>query len=170
MADTINNISADELQILADNLPIPCWMASAKGGIFWFNQSWHQYCGSSQADMAHGGWQSVHDPEDLSRILHSWELAFAAKQPFETTMRLKGNDGNFRTFLTKVQPALDISGQVVRWIGVHTDISAQLDAEAALNSAHESERQRISFRLPKSTKEIFHDHDSASVRQVHQPR
>ena len=96
--------------------------------------------------MAHGGWQSVHDPEDLPRILSSWEPAFAAKKPFETTMRLKGHDGEFRTFLTKVEPAVDANGEVLRWIGVHTDISAQLEAEAKLKAVRETERQLSSYR------------------------
>ena len=147
MADIFSDqISNDELQILADNLPIPCWIASANGGIFWFNRRWHEYCGSTAAEMAGGGWKSVHDPEDLPRILASWEPAFAAKLPFETTMRLKGRDGVFRSFLTRLEPAFDAAGQLIRWIGVHTDISAQLEAETKLKAVYEAERQRISYR------------------------
>ncbi len=143
LADTIG---ADELQILADNLPIPCWIASANGTIFWFNQRWHDYCGSTPAEMAKGGWQSVHDPKDLPILLSSWDVAFAAKQPFEAILRLKGSDDVFRTFLTKVEPALDDHGELIRWIGVHTDISAQIDAETKLKSAHAAEQQLTSYR------------------------
>lgn len=142
----VHIIGADELQILADNLPIPCWIASANGAIFWFNRRWHQYFGSTPAEMAKGGWQSVHDPEDLPRILKSWELAFAVKQPFETIMRLKGKDNVFRTFLTKVEPALDGNGDLIRWIGVHTDISAQVEAEAKLKAVYDSDQQLTSYR------------------------
>lgn len=147
MADTsAGTIGVDELEILAEYLPIPCWIASAKGGIFWFNRRWHQYCGSTPSQMAGGGWQAVHDPNDLTRILSSWELAFAAKQPFETTMRLKGSDGVFRMFLTKVEPAVNGNGEVIRWIGVHTDISAQLEAEAKLKTVHATQQQLTSYR------------------------
>ena len=147
VADTFTDVlGAYECQILADNLPLPCWIASANGAIFWFNRKWHQYCGSTLPEMAHGGWQSVHDPEDLPRILLSWEPAFAAKQPFETIMRLKGHDGVFRTFLTKVEPAVDAEGDVIRWIGVHTDISAQLEAEAKLKALHKTEQELTSYR------------------------
>ena len=147
MADVITDIiGGNELRLLADNLPIPCWIASAKGGIFWFNRRWHQYCGSTPAEMASGGWQSVHDPEDLPRILASWEMAFVAEQPFETVMRLKGRDDVFCTFLTKVEPAFDGNGELIRWIGVHTDISAQLEAEEKLKALHESEQQLTSYR------------------------
>ena len=147
MADaSANAIGIVDLQTLAENLPIPCWIASARGGIFWFNRKWHQYCGSTPSEMAGGGWQSVHDTEDLPRILSAWELAFAAKIPFETIMRLKRSDGVFRTFLTKVEPAVDGSGEVIRWIGVHTDISAQLEAEAKLKTLHDAQQQLTSYR------------------------
>ena len=61
-------------------------------------------------------------------------------------MRLKGDDGVFRTFLTKVEPAVDCKGNVIRWIGVHTDISAQLKAEAKLKAIHETEQELTSYR------------------------
>lgn len=141
-----DRIGVNELQILADNFPIPCWIASAKGGIFWFNRRWHEYCGSTPSEMANGGWQSVHHPVALSEILSLWETAFAGKQPFETTMQLKGSDGCYRPFLTKVEPAVDTSGKVVRWIGVHTDISAQWEAEEKLKVIYEAEQQRTVYR------------------------
>ena len=96
--------------------------------------------------MAGGGWQSVHDPDAITGILSSWEPAFAAKQPFETIMRLKGRDGLYRSFLTRVEPAFDVTGKIMRWIGVHTDISAQLAAEAKLKAIYEAEQQRTSYR------------------------
>ena len=136
----------DELQTLADNLPIPCWIASATGSNFWFNRHWHEYCGTTADQMAFGGWKSVHDPEALPDILSSWETAFVAGQPFQTTLRLKGEDGIFRSFLTKVEPTLNSDNELVRWVGVHTDISEQLDAESKLKVVDEAERQRVSFR------------------------
>lgn len=147
MADKFTDIlRIDDLQTLANNLPIPCWIASANGGIFWFNRRWHHYCGSTLAEMTSGGWQSVHDPEALAEALLLWAPAFAAKQPFETIMRLKGSDGEFRPFLTKVEPAFDANGNVIRWIGVHTDISAQLEAEHRLKVIYEAEQQRTVYR------------------------
>ena len=147
MADLLaDTVGADELRILADNLPIPCWIASANGAIFWFNRKWHDHFGSTPAEMASGGWQSVHDPVDLPQLLSSWEVAFSARQPFETVMRLKDRDNIFRTFLTKVEPAVDGTGKLVRWIGVHTDISAQIEAEAKLKTAHEEQQQLTSYR------------------------
>ena len=141
-----NPIDNDDLQILAHNLPIPCWIASANGAIFWFNLKWHEYCGSTPLDMASGGWQSVLDQDELPSTLALWELSFAAGEAFVSTMRLKGSDGVFRSFLTKVEPARDQSGQIVRWIGMHTDISAQVEVEAKLRSINDAKQNSTSYR------------------------
>lgn len=140
------DIAIDELQILAHNLPIPCWIASANGAVFWFNDKWHEYCGSTPLDMASGGWKSVHDQDELPSTLAMWELSFAAGKPFEATMRLKGSDGTFRSFLTKVEPAKDPSGQIIRWVGIHTDITAQVEAEAKLRSINDTMQNLTSYR------------------------
>ena len=61
-------------------------------------------------------------------------------------MRLKGSDGVFRSFLTKVEPARDQSGQIIRWIGIHTDITAQLEAEEKLRSLSHTMHNLTSYR------------------------
>lgn len=53
------------------------------------------------------------------------------------TFPLKGADGVFRPFLTRVQPARDASGEIVRWFGVNTEVAAQHAAEQALRESEE---------------------------------
>ncbi len=48
---------------------------------------------------------------------------------------LRGADGVFRPFLTRVMPVKDAEGKVVRWFGTNTDISAQRKTEEALRSS-----------------------------------
>jgi len=44
---------------------------------------------------------------------------------------IKGADGVFRPFLTRINPAFDEHGNVINWFGVNTDISLQIEAEEA---------------------------------------
>src|SRR5436309_2251278 len=46
---------------------------------------------------------------------------------------LRGADGVFRPFLTRVMPVRDGDGTVVRWFGTNTDISEQRRTEEALS-------------------------------------
>ena len=117
---------------VANNLPMLCWVADAGGNILWFNRRWYEYTGASPESQQGWGWTSVHDPDRLRDVLDRWKYSIATGEPFEMTFPLKGNDGIFRPFLTRVVPQRDPAGIIVRWLGTNVDISAQVAAEASL--------------------------------------
>ncbi len=120
---------------LAENLPTLCWMADGTGYIFWYNSRWYEYTGSTPEQMEGWGWQSVHDQKQLPVILERWRASLATGERFEMVFPLRGVDGEFRPFLTRVVPLRDPTGSIIRWFGTNTDISQQLAAEAALRDA-----------------------------------
>ncbi len=124
--------------MFADFLPTLCWLANGDGYIVWYNRRWHEYCGTTPEQMEGWGWQSVHHPDVLPEVLKRWQSSIARSEPFEMTFPLRGADGVFRPFLTRVQPVRDASGRVARWFGVNTDVSGQLAVEQELtrNSAN----------------------------------
>jgi len=130
-------IPESQFKLAADNIPVLCWMANGDGYIVWYNRRWYEYAGTSAAEMEGWGWQAVHDPEVLPEVMERWTGSIATGEPFEMTFPLKGADGVFRPFLTRVQPVRDASGSVVRWFGVNTEISAQLTAENAKRESEE---------------------------------
>jgi PAS domain S-box-containing protein len=89
------------------------------------------------------GWQSVHDPKVLPKVLERWKASIATGQPFDMEFPLLGADGVFRSFLTRVQPVKDSAGQVLRWFGTNTDISALKQAEVALQESELFYRQML---------------------------
>lgn len=121
-------------RLLADSLPVLCWVANGDGYIVWYNRRWHDYCGSTPEAMQGWGWQSTHHPDVLPSVLERWTAAIASGEPFEMTFPLKGADEIFRPFLTRVQPVRDTTGRVVRWFGVNTEIFDQVAAEDALRA------------------------------------
>jgi PAS domain S-box-containing protein len=128
-------ISNDQFRLLADNIPTLCWAANGDGYIVWYNRRWHEYCGTTPEEMEGWGWQSVHDPDLLPQVMERWTASIATGKPFEMTFPLRGADGTFRPFLTRIQPVRDTSGKVARWFGVNTEISSQVVAEAALRDS-----------------------------------
>ncbi len=124
-----------ELVNAANYLPTLCWIAYADGSIFWYNKRWHDYCGTTAAEMAGWGWQSVHDPLQLPIVLEKWTEAIRLGEPFEMTFPLRGSDGIFRPFLTRIVPIRDASNAIVRWFGVNTEVGAQVRAERALEAS-----------------------------------
>ncbi len=122
----------DQLRVLIDSVPNLAWTARADGWIDFYNRRWYEYTGTTPAQMEGWGWQSVHDPAELPRVLERWRGSIATGEPFEMSFPLRGADGVFRWHLTRVQPVRDASGQVTRWFGTNTDIDAQMRAEQAL--------------------------------------
>ena len=120
---------------LAEMIPQLAWIANADGWIFWYNRRWYEYTGTIPQQMEGWGWQSVHDPKELPKVLERWRASIATGQPFDMIFPLRGADGVFRPFLTRVMPLRDEGGQVIRWFGTNTDISQQIQVEQQVRTA-----------------------------------
>jgi PAS domain S-box-containing protein len=121
-----------QFRTLAETIPHLAWMADETGHIFWYNRRWYEYTGTTLPEMEGWGWQTVHDPNVLPEVLNQWRGAISSGEPFEMIFPLKGADGAFRSFLTRVEPVKDSSGNVVRWFGTNTDITEQRRIEEQL--------------------------------------
>ena len=121
-----------EFRTLADAIPTLAWMAHPDGWIFWYNQRWFEYTGMRPEQIEGWGWEAVHDPAELPGVKAAWQASIASGTPFEMTFPLRGSDGVFRPFLTRVVPVRDAQGRVIRWFGTNTDVSSERDTRAAL--------------------------------------
>ncbi|MDP9087691.1 MAG: PAS domain-containing protein [Pseudomonadota bacterium] len=129
-----------DLALLAEWLPAACWLARADGYIQWYNRAWHEYCGTTPEQMEGWGWTSVHDPKVLPAVIERWRASIESGQPFDMTFPLRGADGRYRPFLTRVRPLCSPSGEIMRWFGVNTDVSEQVRAENALDLERDRRR------------------------------
>ena len=139
--------SEQQFRTLADSIPQLCWMANPDGHIFWYNRGWYDYTGTTLQQMEGWGWQSVHDPKTLPSVMAAWQGSIARGEPFEMVFPLKGTDGRFRQFLTRVLPVRDENGAVSRWFGTNTDVTVVKDAEEAL-ARRERELQTLADNSP----------------------
>jgi PAS domain S-box-containing protein len=124
----------EQFRALANSIPNLAWWANSDGYITWYNRRWYEYTGTTPEQMEGWGWQSVHDPKMLQKVLERWKASIATGEPFDMEFPLLGADGVFRTFLTRVMPLKDSVGQVLRWFGTNTDISVMKQAEERLMS------------------------------------
>lgn len=156
--------TAADFKLIADNLPALCWIARGDGFIFWYNRRWHDYCGSTPKAMEGWGWQSVHDPEELPGVMEKWQSSIATGKPFEMLFPIRGSDGIFRRFLTRIVPVSNESGEIVRWIGTNIEVESQLNAEAALE-ASEAKLQVLTDAMPQmvwsTLPDGYHDYYNA---------
>lgn len=120
----LNNNEAD-FTTLADNISQMVWLADLKGFRYWYNKRWYDYSGTTPADMMDNGWQKLHHPEHRERVLQRMQHAWETGEVMEDTFPLRGGDGNYRWFLTRVVPIADSDGKTIRWIGTNTDVDDQ---------------------------------------------
>jgi PAS domain S-box-containing protein len=121
--------SEEQFRTLSDSIPNLAWWANADGYITWYNRRWYEYTGTTPEQMEGWGWQSVHDPQVLPQVLERWKSSIATGSPFDMEFPLRGADGIFRPFLTRVMPLKNSEGKVLRWFGTNTDITELKKAE-----------------------------------------
>ncbi len=127
--------SEEQFRTMANAIPQLAWMANPDGWIFWYNQGWYDYTGTTPQQMEGWGWQSVHDPAKLPEVMERWQASIATGEPFEMTFPLRSAPGKFRSFLTRVSPIKDASRRVLRWFGTNTDVEERQRAELALRDS-----------------------------------
>ena len=95
---------------LAESISNLAWWANGDGYITWYNRRWYEYTGTTPEQMEGWGWQSVHDPNVLPKVLERWKESLATGEPFDMEFPLRGADGVFRPFLTRIMPVKDSAG------------------------------------------------------------
>ncbi|MBA2404573.1 MAG: PAS domain S-box protein [Bdellovibrionales bacterium] len=135
-----------QFSTLANSISQLAWMADASGYIFWYNDRWYEYTGTTPKQMEGWGWQSVHDPKELSSVLEKWKYSVETGVSFDMTFPLRSSTGEFRSFLTRVIPFRDNDGKIINWFGTNTDIQAQKETERALADAIENAKLAIRAR------------------------
>jgi PAS domain S-box-containing protein len=145
-ADRALSDKAAEFEALAENVSQLAWMAHPDGSIFWFNRRWYSYTGTDRAAMQGWGWRSVHPPDQVERVTREIAARWAAGEPWESVYYLRSATGEYRPFLTRVEPIRDEAGDLIRWFGTNTDISAQIEAEAGLRDLTHTLEQRVAER------------------------
>src|SRR6266481_3483157 len=135
-----------QFRTLANSISQLAWMADREGYIFWYNDRWYEYTGTTLEEMQGWGWQKVHHPDEVGRVVERIKVAFATGQPWEDTFPLRSKNGEYRWFLSRALPIFDAEGKVARWFGTNTDITEQRELERALRESRDQLEQKATRR------------------------
>src|SRR3984957_15108689 len=123
---------AEDIRVLVDTIPVSVWLTRPDGSAEFFNQRWLEYTGLPREQALDWGWKVAIHPEDLPRMLETFQEALNLRRSFEVEGRFRRWDGEFRWFLFRGTPLLDGSGDVVKWYGTNTDLEDRKRAEEKL--------------------------------------
>lgn len=126
VADASPDMEAEaRFRQLADLAPALIWVSSPTGEMTFVNRRWYDFTGQNEIEAIPGGWQTVIHPDDLRTVMQNGVLAFRKGFGYSTEARMRRHDGQYRWFSIVVEPRRDLTGKVVGFIGINTDIHAR---------------------------------------------
>ncbi len=99
---------------------------------------WSAFTGQTFEELKGWGWLVAVHPDDRERTARVWSEAVRARSIYQVEHRLRRRDGEYRHMLVRAVPILGKGGGIREWIGVHTDVNAEKQAEAAMRQARDA--------------------------------
>jgi PAS domain S-box-containing protein len=120
------------------------WTNDAAGRMVGEQPGWSAITGQVQADYEGYGWAKAVHPDDAQSSIDAWNETVRARRTFIHEHRVRSADGSYRHYAIRAVPITDSHGAIREWVGVHTDITDQRQAEAELRESNE-EIQRYAY-------------------------
>jgi formate hydrogenlyase transcriptional activator len=133
-----------DFQQIVDLIPQTITVLDPDGTIIYANRAVLDYTGLTFADVTKPDFRErVFHPEDVKQLRVERQQALARGEPFENEQRARGKDGEYRWFLIRYKPLMDVTGQPLRWYASGTDIDDLKRAEAKLRYDERELRQLV---------------------------
>jgi PAS domain S-box-containing protein len=146
--------SEERFRLVANTAPVMIWMSGIDKLCTYFNRPWLEFSGRSLEQEMGNGWAEGVHPEDLSRCLDTYTIAFDRREPFQMECRLRRSDGEYRWIINSGVPRFNADGSFAGYIGSALDITERKRAAEALSmvsrkliEAHEEERAWLAREL-----------------------
>jgi len=136
--------SEAELRRITDAIPQVITVLGPDGENLYSNQAVLDYTGLSMEEvMAPDYRERVFHPEDVARLSEERRKALARGIPFESELRARRKDGQYRWFLVQYNPLLGEGGKAIRWYATGTDIDDRKQAEERTRQENFALREEI---------------------------
>ncbi|WP_373528803.1 PAS domain S-box protein [Nostoc sp.] len=157
--------SEERYRILTEVSPQAIWMGDRNDGITYCNQYWLDYSGLTMEQTSGYGWIDIIHPDDCVGVARHWHRVFKTSMQavanatnYEAEIRFRRvSDGSYRWHIVRGLPFRDADGEIIKWVGIASDIHDRKVAEAALQQLNEMLEQRIQERtaqLEATNKEL----------------
>ncbi|MGV1760490.1 PAS domain-containing protein [Rhizobium sp. A22-96] len=141
------------------------WTNSAEGQMLGEQPGWAALTGQTFEQYQGYGWSNAVHPDDSAASVTAWQQAVAAKSMFVHEHRVRRHDGAWRQFSIRALPIVSSSGDLVEWVGVHTDITHQRAAEAALREQAEILTQQV-LQRERAEEQLRHLNETLEARVI----
>ncbi|WP_243443936.1 PAS domain-containing hybrid sensor histidine kinase/response regulator [Asaia prunellae] len=122
------------------------WTNSADGRMTGEQPGWAALTGQSYDAYQGFGWANAVHPDDAAATIVAWNTSVTARSMFVHEHRVLSREGVWRNFAIRALPILNDEGVITEWVGVHSDITHQRAAEAALRERADDLARQVSHR------------------------
>ncbi len=126
--------SEERLRTLVSLTNLTLWTTGPHGDVDRPVSGWTRFTGQSTEEIARDWLDPVH-PEDRAVTDEAWRRAVAQQSVYDVEYRLRRRDGVYRWVAARGVPVRDDNGEVLEWIGTHTDITPRKEMELALRES-----------------------------------
>ena len=133
--------SEARFRTMADGSPVMIWATDAKSVIEFVNKSFCEFFGVTPERVEREGWQRLLHPDDALSYVNAYEDAVAKRTPFRAQARVRSASGEWRWIESYATPRIGPHGEFLGYVGVSPDVTALLEAQAALREADQRKDQ-----------------------------
>jgi PAS domain S-box-containing protein len=156
-----------ELQLIIDTIPVLVLRHRADGIIDFVNEVGRIYSGLTATKWTSRVSKITH-PDDVPQLEAAWDVALRTGESFESELRLRRADGEYRWFMTRRVP-LRSDGEVIAWYAATYDIEDRKRAESELIESERRFRQ-AQMELAHASRVVTMGQFTASIaHEVSQP-
>ncbi len=112
------------------------WSVDAEGGQMGRMPGWLAFTGQSEAEVEGVGFANAIHPDDREKTLAAWQASIRSGESHTMEHRLRRADGVYRDMAVRAVPVRDDAGQIVEWVGTHTDVTEQRAIERENRETH----------------------------------
>ena len=112
--------SEERFRALVDHSPTGVFYSSAHGELEYWNPQLAEIAGAG--DLADNPMARLH-PDDLPRLLATWQRCLSEQTVFRGTYRMRRADGSVRWLDLSSAPTRDEHGTVTGWVGAANDVT-----------------------------------------------
>src|SRR3954470_24520147 len=141
-----------QLQDTLNVIPAYTWYAAPSGGLTFVNKRTADYLGLPKDHPLRfgidiGAQFDAHIPflhsDDQEAARKAWRVNMSTGEASEFSQRVRNAQGDYRWFLSRVEPLTASDGTLLQWVGVNVDIEQLKCAEQAVRESEYKLRQII---------------------------
>ncbi len=135
--------SNEFFRVVASLAPTGIYRTDANGSCCFVSEWWLRLTGLTHEQAMGNGWTAALHPDDAERVSREWEEAISCRRDFVSQYRYRTPAGETRHVAGRATALRDERGQTVGYVGVVTDITESVQAQARLEQGLGRERVLI---------------------------